>query len=104
MDVYGAPDRYLRTLTVGTAWTYAYLLVDHLRWLCFEGLAIETVAFFDLERYVGAVGAEVAGQVGSSKAAQTALEATWQERALNAEETLKNPQAEVLAHEPRSPA
>ncbi|MCX5061695.1 tyrosine-type recombinase/integrase [Streptomyces sp. NBC_00452] len=63
-DTYETPDQYLRTLTVGTARTYAYMLVDHLRWLRFEGLKIETVAFFDLERYMGAVGAEVAGPFG----------------------------------------
>ncbi|MFD7670153.1 DUF6262 family protein [Streptomyces anulatus] len=48
-------------------------------------------------RLVETAAAEAAGQTGAGKAAQTALEATWRERALNAEETLKNTQAEVLA-------
>ncbi|MFJ9900853.1 hypothetical protein ACIQPR_46800 [Streptomyces sp. NPDC091280] len=44
---------------------YAYLLVDHLRWLEHEGLAPENVGFRDLERYMGAVGAKVAAPLGS---------------------------------------
>ncbi|MFI7356430.1 tyrosine-type recombinase/integrase [Streptomyces avidinii] len=63
-EIYETPDRFLRTLTAGTSRTYAYMLVDHLRWLRVEGLEVETVEFFDLERYMGAVGAEVAGPFG----------------------------------------
>jgi integrase len=63
-EIYETPDRFLRTLTPGTARTYAYLLVDHLRWLSFECLEIETVTFADLERYMGAVGAEFSGPYG----------------------------------------
>lgn len=43
----------------GTQRTYAYLLVDHLRWLERECLAFDTVQVRDLERYMGIVGAEV---------------------------------------------
>lgn len=43
---------------------YAYLLVDHLRWLEHEGLTPEGVGFGDLERYMGAIGAKIAGPYG----------------------------------------
>lgn len=58
-------DGYLRGLDAGTARTYAYLLVDHLRWLAQEGLSPETASFRDACRYMGAVGAEYAGPFGS---------------------------------------
>jgi hypothetical protein len=48
----------------GTQRTYAYLLVDHLRWLERECLAVETVGLRDLERYMGIVGAEVRMPLG----------------------------------------
>ena len=37
----------------GTQRTYAYLLVDHLRWLERECLAVDAVGLRDLERYMG---------------------------------------------------
>ncbi|MER5862820.1 hypothetical protein [Kitasatospora sp. NPDC002040] len=43
----------------GTQRTYAYFLVDHLRWRVREGLGTETVGLLDLHRYMGAVGAEI---------------------------------------------
>jgi hypothetical protein len=39
-------------------------LVDHLRWLEFEGLRSESVTPRDLKRYMGAVGAEYAEPFG----------------------------------------
>jgi integrase len=63
-EVSRTPDGFLRTLGVGTARTYAYLLVDHLRWLEFEGLSTATVTMPDLRRYMAAVGAEFAGPFG----------------------------------------
>lgn len=63
-SVHREADRFLRTLEPGTDRTYAYLLVDHLRWLECEGLALETVSLRDLQRYMGAVGAKVAGPLG----------------------------------------
>lgn len=48
----------------GTQRTYAYLLVDHLRWLERECLALDRVGLRDLERYMGAVGAEVRMPLG----------------------------------------
>ncbi|WP_328687768.1 hypothetical protein OHA74_54720 [Streptomyces phaeochromogenes] len=53
-------DRFLRGHDgSGTQKTYAYYLVDHLRWLERECLAFDTVQLRDLERYMGVVGAEV---------------------------------------------
>lgn len=51
--VHPMADSFLRACDVGTARTYAYLLVDHLRWLPYEGLSPETATFYDLERYMG---------------------------------------------------
>lgn len=53
-------DRFLRVHDgSGTQRTYAYVLVDHLRWLERECLAFDSVVLRDLERYMGIVGAEV---------------------------------------------
>ena len=53
-----AADRFLRGYDgSGTQRTYAYLLLDHLRWLEREGLALETVSLQDLKRYMAALGA-----------------------------------------------
>ena len=58
--VHHEADRFLlRHDGSGTQRTYAYLLVDHLRWLERECLALEAVALRDLERYMGIVGADV---------------------------------------------
>jgi integrase len=64
-SVHEAADGFLRTLKAGTARTYAYLIVDHLRWLAHEGLCPQTASFRDVCRYMGAVGAEYAGPFGS---------------------------------------
>src|SRR5260370_40850766 len=64
-SVHALADGFLRGLDAGTARTYAYLLVDHLRWLAQEGLSPETTSFRDACRYMGAVGAEYAGPFGS---------------------------------------
>jgi hypothetical protein len=48
----------------GTQRTYAYLLVDHLRWLERECLPPESVTLRDLQRYMGIVGARVAMPLG----------------------------------------
>ena len=48
----------------GTQRTYSYLLVDHLRWLERECLALGSVTLRDLERYMGLVGAEVRMPLG----------------------------------------
>lgn len=63
--VHAGADRFLREHEgSGTQRTYAYLLVDHLRWLDRECLGAEVVTLRDLERYMGLVGAEVAMPLG----------------------------------------
>ena len=58
--VHEEADRFLRVHDgSGTQRTYAYYLVDHLRWLERECLALGKVQLRDLERYMGIVGAEV---------------------------------------------
>lgn len=62
--VHREADRFLRTCEPGTDRTYAYLLVDHLRWLERECLSLGSVSLRDLERYMGAVGAKTQGPFG----------------------------------------
>ncbi|MCE7008098.1 tyrosine-type recombinase/integrase [Kibdelosporangium philippinense] len=58
-------DQFLRQHEgSGTQRTYAYYLVDHLRWLERESLAVERVVLRDLERYMGILGAEVRMPLG----------------------------------------
>ena len=58
--VHEEADRFLRAHDgSGTQKTYAYYLVDHLRWLERECLSFEDVRLRDLERYMGVVGADV---------------------------------------------
>jgi integrase len=58
--VHEEADRFLRVHDgSGTQRTYAYYLVDHLRWLERECLAFGSVQLRDLERYMGIVGADV---------------------------------------------
>ena len=60
-----AADRFLRGYEgSGTQRTYAYLLLDHLRWLEREALAPETVSLQDLRRYMAALGAAWRGPYG----------------------------------------
>jgi integrase len=57
-------ERFLAPLGEGTQRTYAYHLVDHLRWLAATDLSEETVAVEDLKRYMGLCGAGHAGPLG----------------------------------------
>jgi integrase len=63
--VHPEADRFLRIHEgSGTQRTYAYLLVDHLRWLERACLPLAEVALRDLERYMGILGAEVRMPLG----------------------------------------
>lgn len=58
-------DRFLRGFEgSGTQRTYAYLLVDHLRWLDRECLTPDVVTLQDLQRYMGLIGARVPMPLG----------------------------------------
>ncbi|MFD5081706.1 integrase [Kitasatospora sp. NPDC058406] len=48
----------------GTQRTYAFCLVDHLRWRFREGLTTESVKILDLHRYMGAMGSRVSMPFG----------------------------------------
>jgi hypothetical protein len=58
-------DGFLRGTETGTARTYGYMLVDHLRWLPTEGLTLATASLHDLQRYMGLMGAEYRGPHGA---------------------------------------
>ena len=63
--VHEAADRFLRGYDgSGTQRTYAYLLVDHLRWLEREALTPQAVSLQDLKRYMAALGAAWRGPYG----------------------------------------
>ncbi len=63
--VHEEADGFLRLSEgTGTQKTYAYYLVDHLRWREREGLTTESATLRDLHRYMGAVGARVATPYG----------------------------------------
>jgi len=63
--VHAEADRFLRVHDgSGTQRTYAYMLVDHLRWLERECLPFDAVVLRDLERYMGILGAEVRMPLG----------------------------------------
>jgi integrase len=63
--VHEEADRFLRVHDgSGTQRTYAYYLVDHLRWLDRECLPLEGARLRDLERYMGVVGADVMMPLG----------------------------------------
>lgn len=62
--VFELADGFLHRCNRGTDRTYAYLLVDHLRWLAREGLSTSSITLQDLEWYMMAVGAEVIGPYG----------------------------------------
>jgi integrase len=59
-SIHQEADEFLRLHSgSGTQKTYAYYLVDHLRWRQREGLRAEDVSLRDLHRYMGAVGAKI---------------------------------------------
>jgi integrase len=63
--VHEEADRFLRVHDgSGTQRTYAYYLVDHLRWLERECLSSGSVQLRDVERYMGVVGADVLMPLG----------------------------------------
>lgn len=57
-------DRFLTAFGEGTQRTYAYHLVDHLRWLAASGCVEDTVTMADLKRYMALCGAEHSGPLG----------------------------------------
>lgn len=57
-------DRFLASFAEGTQRTYAYHLVDHLRWLASAGLTEDAIGIADLRRFLALCGAEHSGPLG----------------------------------------
>lgn len=57
-------ERFLAPLAAGTQRTYAYHLVDHLRWLARVGLVEDRIGLADLRRYMALCGVQHAGPLG----------------------------------------
>ena len=60
-------DLWLRQFRTGTQRTYAYHLVDHLRWLAGRDRSEEAVTLDELRRYMALCGTEHPGPVGTPK-------------------------------------
>ena len=58
-------DRFLALFGEGTQRTYAYHLVDHLRWLAAVGVSEEQLTIAELRRYMALCGTEQSGPLGS---------------------------------------
>jgi len=63
-SIHTRAERFLAPFSEGTQRTYAYHLVDHLRWLKATGRAEDTVTIDDLKRYVALCGAKHSGPLG----------------------------------------
>jgi integrase len=63
--VHRRAERFLAGFGEGTQRTYAFHLVDHLRWLAAYGYGEDTVGIADLRRYLALCGAEFTGPMGS---------------------------------------
>ena len=79
--IHARSDRWLRTFAEGTQRTYAYHLVDHLRWLKAVNASEEAVGLDDLRRYMALCGAEHAGPLGSPSLSAPLSAAALQVRA-----------------------
>lgn len=62
--VHARADLFLAPFSEGTQRTYAYHLIDHLRWLAATGHVEVTIAIDDLRRYMALCGAEHSGPLG----------------------------------------
>jgi integrase len=62
--VHTRAERFLAPLGEGTQRTYAYHLVDHLRWLSAVRLSEESITVEDLKRYMALCGASHTGPLG----------------------------------------
>ena len=64
-SVHSRADKFLSSFGEGTQWTYAYHLVDHLRWLAANGYCEDNVTIQDLLRYLALCGALHCGPLGT---------------------------------------
>ena len=56
-SVHNRADKFLSSFCEGTQRTYAYHLVDHLRWLAVNGYREDSITIHDLRRYLALCGA-----------------------------------------------
>lgn len=63
-SVHWRAERFLAPLSAGTQRTYAYHLVDHLRWLAWVGQGEDRIGLDGLRRYMSLCGVEHAGPLG----------------------------------------
>jgi hypothetical protein len=63
--VHNRADKFLSSFCEETQRTYAYHLVDHLRWLAVNGYREDSITIQDLMRYVALCGAQHFGPLGA---------------------------------------
>ncbi|MBV9172788.1 MAG: recombinase XerC, partial [Chloroflexi bacterium] len=63
--VHSRADKFLSSFGEGTQRTYAYHLVDHLRWLAANGYREDSITIQDLLRYLALCGSQHYGPLGS---------------------------------------
>jgi len=64
-SVHNRADKFLSAFCEGTQRTYAYHLVDHLRWLAVNGYREDSITMQDLIRYLALCGAQHYGPLGA---------------------------------------
>ena len=69
--VHARADRFLAPFGEGTQRTYAYHLVDHLRWLAAVGVSEDRLTIAELRRYMALVRHRAVGTAGVSVAGTT---------------------------------
>ena len=79
--VHRRAEGFLAGFGEGTQRTYAYHLVDHLRWLAAYGYREDTVGIGDLRRYMALCGVEFTGPLGTPWRATPLSENAQQVRA-----------------------
>jgi integrase len=65
-SVHNRADKFLSSFREGTQRTYAYHLVDHLRWLAVNGYREDSITIQDLMRYMALCGSEHYGPLGTA--------------------------------------
>src|SRR5579871_4801043 len=68
-SVHSRADKFLSSFGEGTQRTYAYHLVDHLRWLAANGYREDSVTVHDLTRYLALCGSQHYGPLGTPRRA-----------------------------------
>jgi len=64
-SVHSRADKFLSSFGEGTQRTYAYHLVDHLRWLAANGYREDSITIQDLTRYLASCGSQHYGPLGA---------------------------------------